>query len=123
MGHEIAEESFLKISRARLPWLITGVAGGIVAAVVINQFETTLEKIIALSFFLPVIMGMGGNTGTQASTIVVRGLATGDVSLVNIRKRLWLEMKVAFINGIACGGLLGLVIYLGLVTLFLGSTI
>jgi Mg/Co/Ni transporter MgtE len=50
-------------------------------------------------------------------------LATGDVSLVNIRKRLWLEMKVAFINGIACGGLLGLVIYLGLVTLFLGSTI
>ncbi|MCF8114723.1 MAG: magnesium transporter [Desulfotignum sp.] len=123
MGHEIAEESFLKISRARLPWLITGVAGGIVAAVVINQFETTLEKIIALSFFLPVIMGMGGNTGTQASTIVVRGLATGDVSLVNIRKRLWLEMKVALINGIACGGLLGLIVGWWLSDYALGSIV
>ncbi len=123
MGHEIAEESFLKISRARLPWLITGVAGGIVAAVVINQFETTLEKIIALSFFLPVIMGMGGNTGTQASTIVVRGLATGDVSLVNIRKRLWLEMKVALINGIACGGLLGMIVGWWLSDYALGSIV
>ncbi len=123
MGHEIAEESFLKISRARLPWLITGVAGGIVAAVVINQFETTLEEIIALSFFLPVIMGMGGNTGTQAATIVVRGMATGDVSLVNIRKRLWLEMKVAFINGIACGGLLGLIVGWWLSDYALGSIV
>ncbi|MFO7911696.1 MAG: magnesium transporter, partial [Desulfotignum sp.] len=123
MGHEIAEESFLKISRARLPWLITGVAGGIVAAVVINQFETTLEEIIALSFFLPVIMGMGGNTGTQTSTIVVRGMATGDVSLVNIRKRLWLEMKVAFINGIVCGALLGLIVGWWLSDYALGSIV
>jgi magnesium transporter len=110
MGQPIAEESFLKISRARLPWLITGVMGGIVAAVVINQFETTLEKILALSFFFPVIMGMGGNTGTQAATIVVRGMATGDISLINIRKRLWLEMKVAFVNGIVCGLFLGLIV-------------
>jgi len=110
MGQPIAEESTLKISRARLPWLITGVMGGIVAAVVINQFETTLEKILALSFFFPVIMGMGGNTGTQAATIVVRGMATGDISLINIKKRLWLEMRVAFVNGIVCGLFLGLIV-------------
>ena len=110
IGQEIAEESTLKISKARLPWLITGVFGGIVAAAVINQFETSLETVIALSFFFPVIMAVGGNTGTQAATIVVRGMATGDIRFVGIRKRLWLEMKVAFVNGIICGVLLGLIV-------------
>ncbi len=110
IGQEIAEESTLKISKARLPWLITGVFGGIVAAAVINQFETSLETVIALSFFFPVIMAVGGNTGTQAATIVVRGMATGDIRFVSIRKRLWLEMKVAFVNGIICGILLGLIV-------------
>jgi magnesium transporter len=107
---EIAEESSLKISRARLPWLIAGLLGGILAAVVIDQFESSLEKILALSFFFPVIMAMGGNTGTQAASVAVRGLATGDISLVNIGKRLWMEMKVAFFNGIICGILLGLIV-------------
>lgn len=107
---EIAEESSLKISRARLPWLIAGLFGGIVAAVVINQFESSLEKILALSFFFPVIMAMGGNTGTQAATVAVRGLATGDISLVHMGKRLWMEMKVALLNGVICGILLGLIV-------------
>ncbi len=107
---EIAEESSLKISRARLPWLIAGLLGGILAAAVINQFESSLEKVIALAFFFPVIMAMGGNTGTQAATVAVRGLATGDISLVNIGKRLWMEMKVALLNGIICGILLGLIV-------------
>jgi len=107
---EIAEESPIKVSRARLPWLVTGLLGGILAAMVINQFEASLEKVIALSFFFPVIMAMGGNTGTQASTVVVRGLATGDISLVNTWKRLWVEMRVALINGMICGILLGLIV-------------
>ena len=110
IGTEIAEESTLKISKARLPWLIAGVFGGIIAAAVINQFETSLEKVIALSFFFPVIMAMGGNTGSQAATIVVRGMATGDIRLVNIQKRLWLELKVAFVNGIICGILVGMIV-------------
>ena len=104
---EIAEESTLKISRARLPWLIAGLGGGIIAAVVINQFESSLETLLALSFFFPVIMAMGGNTGTQAATVAVRGLATGDISLVNMGKRLWMEMRVAMVNGFICGILLG----------------
>ena len=107
---EIAEESPLKISRARLPWLIAGLLGGIVAAVVINQFESSLERILALAFFFPVIMAMGGNTGTQAATVAVRGMATGDISLVNIGKRLWMELRVALVNGIICGVLLGLIV-------------
>jgi magnesium transporter len=107
---EITEESTVKISRARLPWLIAGLFGGILAALVIDQFEASLEKILALSFFFPVIMAIGGNTGTQASTVAVRGLATGDISMVNIGRRLIMEMKVAFLNGLICGILLGLIV-------------
>lgn len=107
IDQEITEASPLRISRARLPWLVAALFGGVFAAFVINQFESSLEKLIALSFFFPVIMAMGGNTGTQASTVVVRGLATGDISLVNVGKRLWMEMRVALINGLICGLILG----------------
>jgi magnesium transporter len=110
INQEIAEESPMKISRARLPWLIAGLLGGILAAWVINQFESSLERVLALAFFFPVIMAMGGNTGTQAATVAVRGMATGDISLVNVGKRLWVEMKVALVNGIICGILLGLIV-------------
>jgi magnesium transporter len=120
---EFAEESPLKISRARLPWLIVGLFGGLLAAFVIKQFESSLEKILALSFFFPVIMAMGGNTGTQASTIAVRGLATGDISLMNIGKRLWVELKVALFNGIICAILLGLIVSFWLSDYALGSIV
>ena len=65
---------------------------------------------LALSFFIPVIMAMGGNTGTQAATVVIRGLATGDISLLHTGKRLLVELWVASINGVLCGLLLGLVV-------------
>lgn len=120
---EIAEESPLKISRARLPWLIAGLGGGIIAAVVINQFESSLETLLALSFFFPVIMAMGGNTGTQAATVAIRGLATGDISLVHIGKRLWMEMRVAMVNGVICGIILGAIVGVWLSDYGLGSVV
>ncbi len=110
INQDITEDSPLKISRARLPWLIGGLLGEIVSALVISRFEGSLEKIIALSFFFPVIMAMGGSTGNQAATVVVRGLATGDISLLKIGKRLLVEMKVAVFNGMICGVLLGLIV-------------
>lgn len=123
LRQEIAEESPLKISRARLPWLIAGLGGGIIAALVIDQFEASLQTLLALAFFFPVIMAMGGNTGTQAATVAVRGLATGDISLVNIGKRLWMEMKVALVNGVICGILLGAIVWYWLSDFRLGSVI
>ena len=123
MHQEITEASYIKISKARLPWLIAGLFGGIMAALVINRFEHSIEKLIALAFFFPVIMAMGGNTGTQAATVAVRGLATGDISLVNVWKRLWVEMKVAMTNGLICGILLGGVVYLWMGNIGLGCVI
>ena len=113
----------MKISRARLPWLIAGLFGGVLAAAVINQFETSIEKTLALAFFFPVIMAMGGSTGTQAATVIVRGLATGDISLMGIGRRLWVEMKVAFINGIICGILLGIIVSIWLSDAGLGFVV
>ena len=110
IDQEIAEESALKISRARLPWLLLGLFGGLLSALVIKNFQGSIEKMFALSFFIPVIMAMGGNTGTQAATVVIRGLATGDISIVRTGKRLLTELRVALINGILCGILLGCVV-------------
>jgi magnesium transporter len=123
INQEIAEESPIKISRARLPWLIVGLFGGILAAVVIHQFEASIEKVVALSFFFPVIMAMGGNTGTQAATVAVRGLATGDISVMNIGKRIWMELKVALVNGVICGILLSLIVGVWLSSLVLGMVV
>lgn len=123
INQEIAEESAARISRARLPWLLGGLGGGLLAAAVINQFHHSLEKVIALAFFFPVIMAMGGSTGTQASTVMVRGLATGDISLVNIGKRLLVEIKVALFNGAVCGILLGAIVGVWLSDYGLGAIV
>jgi magnesium transporter len=120
MDQELAEESALKISRARLPWLLVGLLGGLVSAIVINHFHGSIEKILALSFFIPVIMAMGGNTGIQASTVVIRGLATGEISIIRIGRRLLTELWVALINGILCGILLGFAVSFWLSDLPLG---
>jgi len=120
---EITEHSPLKISKARLVWLILGLIGELVAAVVIKQFQTSLQMIIALSFFFPVIMAMGGSTGNQAAAVAVRGLATGDISLMNMGKRVWLEIKVALLNGVILGILLGLVVGVWLSDYYLGAVI
>ncbi|MBN1833745.1 MAG: magnesium transporter, partial [Deltaproteobacteria bacterium] len=93
------------------------------AAAVIWQFESSLKDLIALSFFFPVIMATGGNTGTQAATVAVRGLATGDISLVHVGKRLWVELRVALLNGIICGILLGVIVGFTLQNYGLGAVV
>lgn len=65
--------------RRRLPWLIITCLGGVMVSGVIKGFESTLSKIIALASFSPLIAGMGGNVGAQTATLVVRGLATGEI--------------------------------------------
>ena len=86
IDQEITEESTLKISRARLPWLIAALFGGVFAAVIIDQFQASIKAMISLSFFFPVVMAMGGNTGTQASSVVVRDLQR-EISACEHRKK------------------------------------
>jgi len=107
---EIQEESFLKISWVRLPWLVIAFIGQIVAAMVIKGHEATLQQVIALTFFMPVIMAMGGNSGIQSSTIVIRGLATGEISLSSTRRRFFRELRVSLFIGFIFGSLMACIV-------------
>ena len=104
---EILLKSSWENARVRLPWLFASWVGGILAAFIIGVFDGLLENAIALAAFIPVIIGMGGNVGTQSSTIIVRGLATGRVSFENSIKVLLKEMRVGLILGLLYGVLLG----------------
>ena len=104
---EILLKSSWENARARLPWLFASWIGGIIAASLIGAFEHMLESIIVLAAFIPVIMGMGGNIGTQSSTIIVRGIATGRVDVGGELKLILKEMRVGLILGVLYGLLLG----------------
>ena len=105
---EILLKSSWENAKVRLPWLFASWIGGVVAAYVIGSYEHMLENIIALAAFIPVIIGMGGNIGTQSSTIIVRGMATGRIEIGNELMVLVKELKVGLILGMLYGVLLGL---------------
>ena len=104
---EILLKSSWENARARLPWLFASWIGGIISASLIGAFEHMLESIIVLAAFIPVIIGMGGNIGTQSSTIIVRGIATGRVDVGGELKLILKEMRVGLILGVLYGLLLG----------------
>jgi len=105
---EILLKSSWDNAKARLPWLFASWIGGIIAVTIIGTFEHMLKNIIALAAFIPVIIGMGGNIGTQSSTIIVRGMATGRIEIGNELKILAKELRVGIILGVLYGLLLGI---------------
>ena len=109
-GEEFVEtQSIARSTRIRLPWLFASCVGGIVAFFIISHFEGSLKKFAYLAAFIPVIMGMGGNIGTQSSTIVVRGLATGRLNIRDTWAVVLKELAVGFILGAIYGLLIGMV--------------
>jgi len=90
-------------------WLGINLLTAFVAASVIGQFEATIEKIVALAVLMPIVAGIGGNAAVQVLTLMVRGLALGQVGASNARILLWKEIRVALINGMLIGGLVGIV--------------
>ena len=120
---ELQEDSFLKISWVRLPWLMVAFVGQLIAALIIQQFEGTLVQIIALTFFMPVIMAMGGNSGIQSSIIVIRGLATGEISVESTWRRFFREFRVSLFIGMIFGVIMFLVVGLWLGNFIMGLMI
>lgn len=104
---EILMKSSWGNAKSRIPWLFASFIGGVCAISVIGYFSDMLETIIALTAFIPIIIGMGGNIGTQSSTIIVRGLATGRVDIGSDLKLILKEVSVGVILGILYGILLG----------------
>ncbi len=95
--------------RLRLPWLVLLMFGDFLSANVISRFEGVLSTYVALAFFIPVLMDMGGNVGTQSLAMTIRGLATGEISTGDILRLLWRECRVGIALGIVCGALIGVV--------------
>jgi magnesium transporter len=109
-GEEFIEtQSVFKSTKTRLPWLFASCVGGIIAFFIISRFEGSLSKLAYLAAFIPVIMNMGGNIGTQSSSIVVRGLATGQLNVRDIWAVVFKELSVGFILGIVYGFIIGMV--------------
>lgn len=98
----------LQIARQRILWLLVLVIMGFVSGWVIQRYAVQLQTIIALAFFIPVLTGSGGNAGTQSSTVVIRGLATGEVKMRDVLRVLKKEITTGILVGIVMG-ILGVV--------------
>ena len=95
-----SSDSIWQLTRARLPWLLIGLAGGLLGAKVIGLFD--IEENIQLAFFIPLIAAMGGNVGVQSAAIVVQGLANESIKTNTIFIKLTKELGVALLNGLIC---------------------
>jgi magnesium transporter len=89
--------------KSRLPWLFVNLVTAILAAATVSLFEATISKVVALATFMPIVAGMGGNAGTQTLTLIVRGIALGELTFENARKVLLKEFGVGISNGFAIG--------------------
>jgi len=103
---EIGEHSVFKISRSRLPWLINSLIGQLIAAVMMSQYETSLQELVVLTFFVPLIVGTAGSIGIQAAVVVVRELALGEIDVMRMGRRVLRELQVAAINGTVLAAIL-----------------
>jgi len=118
--HEEAEEDIYKMAgvsgleddinakltstlSSRLPWLFVTLLGGFISGNVLSAFSNQLDKMVVLTFFIPLLAGMGGNVGTQSSTVTVRGIATGFINKETVRKTITRELMI----GVLIGGIMG----------------
>lgn len=97
-----SSDSVWMLTRARLPWLLIGLAGGLLGAQVIVGFEDQLKAFPVMASFIPVILAMGGNVGVQSSAIIVQALAQNTLGFESTGKKLVKEFVVAVFNGLIC---------------------
>ena len=84
----------------RLPWLLILMVAYVFTGLIVTKFEASLSKVIQLVTYMPMLMGTGGNTGSQAATLIIRGLATGEVDTDDWLKVLWKEFRIGIIIGV-----------------------
>jgi magnesium transporter len=109
------EDLFATVWRSiqnRWTWLAINLVTAFIASRVIGMFEGSIAKIVALAALMPIVAGIGGNSGNQTLTMIVRALALGQIHSDNMRKLFLKELKVSLINGLVWGGIIGLVAWL-----------
>src|SRR3954468_5829444 len=110
-GDDRVFSTALESVRKRLPWLEVNLVTAFLAASVVALFEGRIKDVPALAVFMPVVAGMGGNAATQTLTVIVRGIALGELTWANSRTALLKEAAVGLGNGIACGSVGALVVW------------
>jgi magnesium transporter len=108
---EIREDSAFIISKARIPWLLVAFVGELIAAYILSFFELEASQQLIVAAFIPIVMAMGGASGTQASVTVVRGLAMGDIELKDTGRRLFKEFRVSIFSSTFFSILLFTIVY------------
>jgi len=108
---ELTEARVGLIVRTRLPWLLISLIGGIISGTVIGAYESALKAIVVLAVFIPVVMDMGGNVGTQSSTIYVRGLATGEIESSEEWLYFFREVQIGAVMGLICSVIIAFIAY------------
>ena len=98
--------------KSRLPWLMVKLLTALLASAVVGIFEGTISQVVTLATFMPIVTGMGGNAGTQTLTIIVRGIALGELTGENAKRILKKEILVGFTTGIAIGAAIAVIGYL-----------
>lgn len=98
--------------KSRLPWLIVNLVTAILAASVVGIFEGTISQVVTLATFMPIVAGMGGNAGTQSLTIVVRGIALGELTGENAKRVFLKELLVGLTTGIVIGAIIAVLGYI-----------
>ncbi len=106
---ELATHSVFKVARIRMSWLLACLGGGIVTGVVLRFFQASVGEKLGLMAFVPVIMSTGGNSAVQTATVIVRGLATGDIDTTQLLKAFFRELRIALVVGVCCGLATGLI--------------
>jgi magnesium transporter len=97
--------------RNRWPWIAINLVTAFIASRVVGLFEGTIERLVALASLMPIVAGVGGNSGNQTITMIVRALALGRISDANARALFAKEIGVSLLNGLVWGGLLGVIAY------------
>ncbi|MGQ0811194.1 MAG: magnesium transporter, partial [Nitrospiraceae bacterium] len=130
----VTRSSSVAAARVRLPWLFTNLVGSLLSGAILWFFRFTIQEVVAIVSFIPVIAAMGGNVGLQSSTLIIRGLATGSIELTDVWKVCFREIRIAILMGIACSVILtvvgwlwyqvflGMVVGISLMIAFLVST-
>ena len=98
--------------KKRLPWLMLNMMTALLAATVVGLFQDLISAFVILAVFMPVVAGMGGNAGTQAITVIVRGMALGELRRDNAMRAFFKEVAVGIFNGFCVGTIMGLMAYL-----------
>jgi len=130
----LSKSSSLGAAKLRLPWLFTNLVGSLLSGAILWYFRYTMQEVVAIVSFIPVIAAMGGNVGLQSSTLIIRGLATGQVEASDVWTVFFRETKIGLLMGLACGliltvvgwglhqGFLGVVVGASLLIAFFVST-